>query len=51
VNSQINEEGFESCLGALIIIKDGWETEAIPRQSINYNEKISFFEKIFRNRE
>ena len=51
VNSQINEEGFESCLGALIIIKDGWETEAIPRQSTNCNEKISFFEKIFRNRE
>ena len=48
-DSQINKKGFESCFGALKIIKDGWETEAIPRQSINYDEKISFFAKIFKN--
>ena len=42
------EKNFASCLGALEIIKDGWETEAIP-EAVNQNiEKISFFAKIFK---
>ena len=42
------KENFASCLGALEIIKDGWETEAIP-EAVNQNiEKISFFAKIFK---
>jgi len=42
------KENFDSCLGAFEIIKDGWETEAIPG-TINQNiEKISFFSKIFK---
>ena len=42
------KENFNSCLGALEIIKDGWETEAIPG-TVNQNiEKISFFAKIFK---
>ena len=42
------KENFSSCLGALEIIKDGWETEAIP-EAVNQNiEKISFFAKIFK---
>jgi len=42
------KENFDSCLGALEIIKDGWETEAIPG-TVNQNiEKISFFAKIFK---
>jgi hypothetical protein len=35
-------------LGALRIIKDGWETEAIP-ETVDKNAKnISFLAKIFR---
>ena len=42
------KENFASCLGALEIIKDGWETEAIP-EAVNQNiEKINFFAKIFK---
>ena len=42
------KENFDSCLGAFEIIKDGWETEAIPG-TVNQNiEKISFFAKIFK---
>ena len=44
------EENFTSCLGALKIIKTGWETEAIPKSSNNNNEKISFFTKIFKSK-
>ena len=44
-----NPKNFDSCLGALKIIKDGWETEAIP-EIINKNiDKIGFFAKIFGN--
>ena len=42
------EKNFASCLGALKIIKDGWETEAIPKISGKNIEKISFFAKIFK---
>ena len=42
-----SDEDFDSCLGALKIIKDGWETEAIPEISGKNIEKIGFFTKIF----
>ena len=42
------QENFDSCLGALEIIKDGWETEAIPGIANQNEEKISFFAKIFK---
>ena len=53
-NSQQEGEGkfsenFTSCLGALKIIQDGWETEAIPEPANKYSRKISFFAKIFRS--
>ena len=38
---------FTSCLVALRIIKDGWETEAIPESLNKQNPKIDFFSKIF----
>ena len=44
---KVLEKNFASCLGALKIIKDGWETEAIPKISGKNIEKISFFAKIF----
>ena len=47
--SEFNEN-FASCLGALKIIKDGWETEAIPELINTNSQKISFFGKIFGNR-
>jgi len=43
-------ENFASCLGALKIIKDGWETEAISELINENSQKISFFAKIFGNR-
>jgi len=46
---EINEN-FNSCLGALKIIKDGWETEAIPAPANNNVGKMSFFAKIFGNK-
>lgn len=44
------EKNFSSCLGALKIIKDGWETEAIPEIDGKNIKKMSFLEKIFRTR-
>ena len=41
------EKNFAPCLGALKIIKDGWETEAIPKMSDRNIEKMGFFAKIF----
>ena len=41
------EKNFASCLGAIKIIKDGWETEAIPKISNKNIKKIGFFDKIF----
>jgi cell division protein FtsA len=41
------DKNFVSCLGALKIIKDGWETEAIPEMESKNIEKIGFFAKIF----
>ena len=42
------EKNIASCLGALEIIKDGWETEAIPETVGKNIEKTSFFAKIFK---
>ena len=41
------DESFSACLGALKIIKDGWETEAIPKLADKYSKKTGFFDKIF----
>ena len=41
------EKNFASCLGAIKIIKDGWETEAIPKISDRNVRKIGFFHKFF----
>ena len=41
------ENEFSSCFGALKIIKDGWETEAIPKKNDINIEKAGFFSKIF----
>ena len=43
------DENFASCFGALTIIKDGWETEAISEPVYKHGQKISFFSKIFGN--
>jgi cell division protein FtsA len=43
------EDDFMACFGALTLIKDGWETEAIPVPSRNDSDKNSFFAKIFKN--
>ena len=43
------EKNFIPSLGALKIIKDGWETEAIPEISGKNIKKIGLFEKIFGN--
>ena len=45
---KVLEKNFAPSLGALKIIKDGWETEAIPEISNKNIEKISFFAKIFK---
>ena len=42
------EKNFVSCLGAIKIIKDGWETEAIPEIGGKTAEKVGFFTKFFR---
>ena len=41
------EENFTACLGALKIITDGWETEAIPERGNKNSQKLSIFAKIF----
>ena len=41
------EKNFASCLGAIKIIKDGWETEAIPENPGKNAKKTGFFAKIF----
>jgi len=42
------KKDFSPCLGALKIIKDGWETEAIPEKGTQNIEKVSFFAKFFK---
>ena len=48
LSKEASDENFSSCLGALKIIKDGWETEAIPETSDKNIEKIGFFAKFFK---
>ena len=38
---------FFACLGAIKLIKNGWETEAIPKMLGKHTEKKGFFAKIF----
>ena len=48
-NSNIElEKNFSSSLGAIKIITEGWETEAIPETGRKNIEKMGFFEKIFK---
>ena len=50
-NLKTNEDldaNFAPCIGALKIIKDGWETEAIPEIAGNDIEKMGLFAKIFK---
>ena len=46
-NMEEFEKNFSSCLGALKIIKDGWETEAIPEKVGSHRQKKGFLAKIF----
>ena len=50
-NSEMRDKellkNFSACLGALKIIKDGWETEAIPESTLKTSKKIGFLRKIF----
>ena len=41
---------LNSCMGAIKIIKDGWETEAIPEPVDKRSQKLGFFSKFFGNR-
>ena len=43
------EKNFSACLGGIRIIKEGWETEAIPETVDKNAKKISFLAKIFRS--
>jgi len=47
--SSLQENNFVACFGALKLIKDGWETEAIPELKSSGDDKSNFFSKIFRN--
>ena len=47
INEKDSQENFFSCLGALKILKDGWETEAIPKSGSKNIKKIGLFSKIF----
>jgi len=49
LNNEGLDQNFTSSLGALKIIKDGWETEAIPEMSDKNIKKIGFFSKILKN--
>ena len=42
------DKNFASCLGALRIIKDGWETEAIPEMVVKNIKKVGFLGKFFK---
>ena len=43
------EKDFLACQGGIRIIKEGWETEAIPEIKIKGIEKVGFLRKIFGN--
>ncbi len=40
------DENFLSCLGVAKVIREGWETEAIPESASKNVEKVSLFAKI-----
>ena len=42
-------ENFSSCFGALKLIQNGWETEAIPESTDKHRQKKGFFTRIFSN--
>ena len=48
-NEKSLEKNFLSCFGGIKIIKEGWETEAIPEIKVKSIEKIGFLRKIFGN--
>ena len=41
------EKKFSACKGGIRILKEGWETEAIPEIKIKSIEKVGFLRKIF----
>ena len=41
------EKNFSACLGGIRIIKEGWETEAIPEIKVKSIKKVGFLRKIF----
>ena len=41
------EKNFSACLGAIKIVKEGWETEAIPEIKVKSIKKVAFLRKIF----
>ena len=47
-NRKYIDENFTSCLGALKIIKDGWETEAIAKKANKDDKKSGFFANFFK---
>ena len=42
------ENNFIACSGAIKILKDGWETEAIPEKVDKSTDKTGFFAKFFK---
>ena len=42
-----SEKNFSACQGGIKIIKEGWETEAIPEIKIKSLKKVGFLRKIF----
>ena len=46
----VSDENFSSCFGAIKLIKDGCETEAIPETSGKYSDKRSFLDRLFGRR-
>ena len=44
------EKDFPACLGGIRIIKEGWETEAIPEIKVKNIEKMGFLRKFFGDR-
>ena len=45
-----SENFFLACLGGIRIIKEGWETEAIPEKKVKSIEKMGFLRKFFGDR-
>ena len=41
------EKNFSACLGGIRIIKEGWETEAIPEIKVKSIEKMGLLRKFF----